>query len=450
MGRCICAFFTLFDENRQQGQSMRRTRNRAAYAAAAGPSSSVNENPEHSFYPAAFVPRATQVSPSDHGDETSNGPIGLPNATRTVSPDPNFIGTGFIGTGAAMRAIQTQIDRVAPSDAPVFVTGESGTGKELCAQSVHRNSPRAGRPFVALNASAIPRDLIESEMFGHRRGAFTGAVSDHDGAARQADGGTLFLDEICEMDAGLQAKLLRFLQTGVIRPLGATRDAPVDVRIVCATNRDPLAEIAAGRFREDLYYRLHVLPLHLPPLRERAEDILPLAEHFLGQFSATEGRNFAGFEPHAAALLSRYDWPGNIRQLENTIRRIVVMHDGPCVTASMIPLALAHSGSSAGTSHRHAPAEAAATSARMQGPAPAPSSPSIAPFWVQEKRIIEDAIRQYGGHVGRAAVALELSPSTIYRKKQLWEQAASTTDQPDTVARAEDDIPITPRRSTAA
>jgi two-component system repressor protein LuxO len=404
---------------------------------AAGHGSSVNHDVEHGHSHIQTVASAARTLQSAARQAHTNAACDTQPLSGTTELNNT---TELIGTGPAMQAIQDQSARVACSAAPVFITGESGTGKELCAHSVHQGSPRAGQPFVALNASAIPRDLIESEMFGHRKGAFTGATAEHRGAAQQADQGTLFLDEICEMDSSLQAKLLRFLQTGVIRPLGATRDVAVDVRIVCATNRDPLVEIAAGRFREDLYYRLHVLPLHLPPLRDRPEDILPLASHFLARHSSVEGKRFSGFDAAAAALLGRYDWPGNIRQLENTIRRVVVMQDGDTVSANMIPLALAHSGqlapttSFAGARSQSEPIARMAherASQRQAGSQPgAQIGPQIEPFWQQEKRIIEEAIEHCGGHIGRAAVALELSPSTIYRKKLNWERADCGSDDP--------------------
>jgi two-component system, repressor protein LuxO len=207
----------------------------------------------------------------------------------------------------------------------------------------------------------------------------------------------LFLDEIAEMDLGLQAKLLRFLQSGAVRRVGDSAQRTVDVRIVCATNRDPEAEIAAGRFRADLYYRLHVLPIHLPPLRERREDILPIAEAFLRRYAAEEGRGFAGFTDAVAARLAAEAWPGNVRQLENMIRRIVVLHDGECVTEAMLP-------ATGGTM------TAAASVART------------APFHAQERQIIETALAAFGGNVARAAAALELSPATIYRKREAWQQ----------------------------
>ncbi len=316
---------------------------------------------------------------------------------------------GFIGSSPAMRDLYEQIRRVAPSKAPVFVTGESGTGKEVTAQAIHGRSGRARDRFVALNCGAIPKDLMESEIFGHVKGAFTGATEDRPGAAELADGGTLFLDEICEMDLALQTKLLRFIQTGEVRRVGDTKLRKVDVRFVCATNRDPLADVAAGRFREDLYYRLCVLPLHLPPLRKRGDDVIALAEAFLARFSAEEGRHFRGFDTAALSIVSGFAWPGNVRQLQNVIRRLVVMHDGDRVTAAMLPLALAHGSQ-----------PAAAAPAAVAPACPLPAATRIEPFWVQEKRIIEEALAAFDGNLSRAAAALEISPSTIYRKRDAW------------------------------
>ena len=199
-----------------------------------------------------------------------------------------------------MQDIYRMVRSIGRSTATVFITGESGTGKEVCARAIHAMSTRAGKPFVPLNCAAIPRDLLESEVFGHLKGAFTGALSDKPGAAAVADGGTLFLDEICEMDLSLQTKLLRFLQTSTIQPVGAARPIPVDVRIVCATNRDPAEEVRAGRFREDLYYRLHVVPIHMPPLRARPEDIMDIAQASLRRVRRRGGQGFTGFDAGGA------------------------------------------------------------------------------------------------------------------------------------------------------
>jgi len=317
---------------------------------------------------------------------------------------------GFIGGSSAMRSFYDQIVRVAPSKAPVFVTGESGTGKELCAEAIHFCSGRAHAPFIAINCSAIPKELMESEIFGHVKGAFTGAHEERPGAAELAHGGTLFLDEICEMDLALQAKLLRFAQTGTVRRVGDTRLRHVDVRFVCATNREPAREIATGRFREDLYYRLHVLPLHLPTLRERAGDVKLIARAFLARFAGEEGRAFAGFTAEAEAALEAHPWPGNVRELQNIIRRVVVLHDGEFVSADMLALSYA----------------ATHEAARDTGPLPRMASPPIDPYWRQEQRIIEAALAAFGGNTQKAASALEISPSTIYRKRQAWTQARGT------------------------
>lgn len=201
---------------------------------------------------------------------------------------------GFIGSSLAMQAVYHIIDAAGPSKATIFITGESGTGKEVCAEAVHQRSPRAKGPFVAINCAALPRDLIESEIFGHRKGAFTGAVADKIGAAERANKGTLFLDEICEMDVELQAKLLRFVQTGTFVRVGGTEVESADTRIVCATNRDPVQEVRAGRFREDLFYRLHVVPIHLPPLREREEDVGEIARALLEKYAKEEKRRREG------------------------------------------------------------------------------------------------------------------------------------------------------------
>ncbi len=297
-----------------------------------------------------------------------------------------------------MLAVYDQIRRMAPSKAPVFITGESGTGKELVADAIHAHAGDGERPFVAINCSAIPRDLMESEIFGHVRGAFTGAADGRIGAAEFADGGTLFLDELAEMDFALQAKLLRFVQTGTFRRVGGSEVTRVAVRIVSATNRDPLTEVGAGRLRADLFYRLHVLPIHLAPLRERAEDIAPLAEAFLARFAAEEGRRFTGFDNDAMRLLQDYGWPGNVRELANVIRRIVVLDDGDVVTAAMLPEA-------------------------VRSAAPASGGTAVVPYAAQERAIIEGALSAFGGNIARAAEALEIHPSTIYRKLQSWPAA---------------------------
>lgn len=315
---------------------------------------------------------------------------------------------GFVGSSPQMRAIYDQILRIAPSSAPVFITGESGTGKELSAEALHRRSPLANGPFIAINAGAIPHELMESELFGVVRGAYTGATEDRDGAVASADGGTLFLDEIGEMDLSLQSKLLRFLQTGTITRVGESKARPVDVRVVCATNRNPMQLVTEKKFREDLFYRLHVLPIHLPPLRQRPADIVPLAQSFLARFAKEEGKRFEGLTPEAADLFIAREWPGNVRQLQNLIRRIVVMFDGGLVSADM------------------------AVAADIESRASQPASiitlrpeRDILPMWRQEQKIIEEALEAFAGNIARAAAALEISPSTIYRKKMSWDRGAA-------------------------
>ena len=328
----------------------------------------------------------------------------VPVSAVPVVPLPRTDFASFIGRSAPMAAVYEQIRRVAPSKAPVFLTGESGTGKELAAEAVHQFAGADGRPFVAINCSAIPRDLMESEIFGHVRGAFTGAAGDRAGAAELAHGGTLFLDEIAEMDLGLQAKLLRFLQTGTFRRVGGSDERRVEVRVISATNRDPFAEVDAGRLRTDLFYRLHVLPIHLPALRERRDDIPLLADTFLQRFATEEGRLFSGFDENALAALAGHPWPGNVRQLANVIRRVVVLDEGPTVGLAMLPESI------------RSTAAAAVTLASDRSPQGA--LPVVQPYWRQEQAIIEAALAAFGGNIARAAAALEISPSTIYRKRR--------------------------------
>ncbi len=247
---------------------------------------------------------------------------------------------GFIGSSLPMQEVYRIIDSAAASTATVFITGESGTGKEVCAEAIHQKSTRQSKAFCALNCGAIPRDLMESEIFGHVKGAFTGANTEREGAAAQANGGTLFLDEIGEMNLDLQTKLLRFVQSRRFTKVGSNKEISVDVRIICATNRAPLAEVQAGRFREDLYYRLHVLPINMPDLRERGEDILRIAEHFLKNDVREEKKSFQRFDRDTESIFMGYDWPGNVRQLQNIVKNIVVLNDGADVTRAMLPAPL--------------------------------------------------------------------------------------------------------------
>ena len=335
--------------------------------------------------------------------------LGNSRPRRAPPPAPDAAAaaqSGFVGSSPPMERVRAKIRSVAQSMATVFITGESGTGKELCALAVHRQSARAAGPFIALNCGAIPADLLESEVFGHMKGSFTGAISDKPGAAAAADGGTLFLDEVCEMLPALQTKLLRFLQTSTVQPVGATRPRKVNVRIVCATNRDPLEAVRRGLFREDLYYRLYVVPIHMPPLRERGEDVIEIAEAALAHFAAEEGRQFTGLAPEVRAHFRTQGWPGNVRQLLNVIRNIVVLNKGGLVTLAMLP---------------ETPGEPLAL------PTPAPAAPDGAlegrTLAEIERHVVRAAISRHGGSVPRAARELDVSPSTLYRKLEAWARA---------------------------
>jgi len=323
----------------------------------------------------------------------------------------------FIGNSPQMREIYRQIGLVADSRATVMVTGETGTGKEVCAETLHRQSGRRDGPFVAINCGAIPENLLESELFGHMKGAFTGAIDNRVGAAQAADKGTLFLDEICEMPLQLQVKLLRFLQTGTIQRVGSDRLDKVDVRIVCATNRNPRREVAEGRFREDLYYRLAVIPLEMPPLRARTGDVRLLADTFLARFSEEVGKTFAPFTEAHYAALERYSWPGNVRELQNVLLRAVLLNGGPDIPLSAIPAPADHSPAPA--------ANEPALVAVAAGPQDSAGECRLAELLAgktlaQIERIaIEAAIEAAGGNLAVAAQVLGISASTIYRKRHL-------------------------------
>jgi two-component system response regulator AtoC len=247
---------------------------------------------------------------------------------------------GMIGRSEAMQQVFRTVERAAASEASVLVRGASGTGKELVARALHEQGPRAAEPFVAINCAALPEALIESELFGHEKGAFTGAHEARAGKLEQAGAGTLFLDEIGELSPSLQAKLLRALESRRIERVGGARSIEVRARLVCATHRDLEAEVAAGRFREDLYYRVHVVPIELPPLAERREDLRLLAEHFLAEAREAAGRGPAGFSRAALATLERYAWPGNVRELRNAIERAVVLGEGERVEQADLPEAI--------------------------------------------------------------------------------------------------------------
>lgn len=345
---------------------------------------------------------------------------------------------GFIGASLPMQAVFRIIESAAPSKATVFITGESGTGKELCAEAIHQESPRRKGPLVALNCAAIPHELMESEIFGHVKGAFTGAVASREGAASRADGGTLFLDEICEMDMDLQSKLLRFIQSRRFMRVGDTKEQQADIRIVCATNKDPLEEVRAGRFREDLYYRLNVIPLALPPLRERGDDILLIADSLLAVMAKEEEKPFTGFSEAAADALLGYGWPGNVRELENVLRNMVVLNQGEQLDYAMLPEVIRRPLASHDIALQAVLSRPEAKAPDTLAPHSEPPASSgrepqpfdIKPLWLQEKDIIEHSIRLCDGNIPKAAALLEISASTIYRKRIGWEKMQEENEQP--------------------
>lgn len=367
---------------------------------------------------------------------TVNNGLKLKDLKQTVKTYKSTYENGqyfdLIGSSAEMQSVYQIIKSASASKATVFITGESGTGKELCARAVHLASPRANKPFVALNCAAIPKDLIESEIFGHLKGAFTGAIANREGAAGQADGGTLFLDELCEMDINLQSKLLRFIQTGCYQQVGSEKEVKVDVRFVCATNRDPLLEVKEGRFREDLYYRLHVIPVTLPPLNQRGRDVIEIADALFKKISKEEGRSYRGMSDAVKNMFLKYSWPGNVRQLENTIRNILVLHNEDYIETNMIP-ALPHSQNQSVDTAASEPSHIVKTQFEDSTPIsseiisidekPAEFSQSdIEPLWLVEKRYIEQSIDACDNNIPKAAALLDVSPSTLYRKIKSWEE----------------------------
>jgi DNA-binding NtrC family response regulator len=335
----------------------------------------------------------------------------------------------LIGSGPAMQMVKRLGERAAKSSIPVLITGESGAGKEVIARAVHGCSERAGRPFVAVNCGAIPENLVESILFGHEKGSFTGASEKHLGKFQEASGGTLFLDEVGELPLDIQVKLLRALQESEIDPVGAKRPVKVDVRILSATNRDLSQAVAEGRFREDLFYRLNVFPIEAPALRDRREDIPALTEVFVRRFNLEEGRRVAGASPETLAMLSRFDWPGNVRQLENAIYRAIILADAPFLQPHDFPAI-------SGLSLPPAAADPAASIPMPTGPLTgaltladlAADMPRTAPVQILDDRghlrtledierdLIQLAIEIYAGHMSEVARRLGIGRSTLYRK----------------------------------
>jgi two-component system response regulator HydG len=315
--------------------------------------------------------------------------------------DPGAAG-GLVGSAPAFRAVLDTLRQAAPSSATVLLVGESGTGKELAARLVHDLSPRAAAPFVPINCAAIPEGLLESELFGHEKGAFTGASSRREGRFERAHGGTLLLDEVGEMSPAVQVKLLRFLQDGVLERVGGSEPIAVDVRIVAATNKDLAAEVKAGRFREDLFYRLDVVSVRLPSLRERREDVPLLAMTFLRRFAERNGKALSGLSPAALAALERYAWPGNVRELQHAIERAVILGRGELVELSDLPEAVR---ASAGP----APAAAPTGGASLVVPLGTPLEEI-------ERLVIRRTLEHTKGDKTLAAQILGIAARTIYRK----------------------------------
>lgn len=262
---------------------------------------------------------------------------------REIGKTSDF--SSVIGESQALKAILLEVKKVADAKSSVLLLGETGTGKELFARVIHHNSPRSAMPFVPINCSAIPESLLETELFGHVRGAFTGAVATKKGILEEAEGGTVFLDEIGDMGLPLQAKLLRVIEDQVIRPLGSTKGAKVDIRFITATNKDLAALVKAGGFREDLYYRINVISLEIPPLRERKEDIHALVGHYLAKYAQEMGRQIKSLSPEAMDLMTDYRWPGNVRELQNVIERAILISEGDVIGPEHLPLGLKASAS---------------------------------------------------------------------------------------------------------
>ena len=302
----------------------------------------------------------------------------------------------MVGTSPAMQAVFDRLRKIAQTDLPVLITGETGTGKELTAQAIHARSHRQAGPFVAINCSAIPETLMESELFGHERGTFTGAVQEKKGRVEAAAEGTLFLDEVGELPLALQVKLLRFLQEGIFERVGGRRTLKIDTRVIAATNVALQAAIAQNQFREDLYYRLGVMDLHLPPLRDRGEDVVLMALCFLKRVAADDPKGVRGYTPAALRAIRAYGWPGNVRELSNKVRRAVVLAEGPEVTPQDLDLP------EAGLEFEHSLDSLRAAHRRI------------------EVELLVKALSLHRGNLTRVARDLEVSRSTLYRKLRTY------------------------------
>jgi DNA-binding NtrC family response regulator len=353
--------------------------------------------------------------------------------TRLKKKVANVMGfEDMVAASAAMRPVIRMGQRAAASNIPVLITGESGVGKELLARAIQGASERAGRPFITVNCGAIPENLVESILFGHMKGSFTGATENHQGKFVEANHGTLFLDEVGELPLDMQVKLLRALQEGEIDAVGSKRPVKVDVRIISATNKDLAQLVADGRFREDLYYRLNVFPIEAPPLRQRRDDVPALIDRFVARFNTEEGRSVRGASPEAIVMLQNFDWPGNVRQLENAVFRAVILCEGEWLKPEDFPQISALRGRPLGLAPENdalpegvrAPA---ANDHQMAAPvyAPAATPAPVAMFDEKghlraleavERDLIEFAIEHYAGHMSEVARRLGIGRSTLYRK----------------------------------
>ena len=314
-----------------------------------------------------------------------------------------------------MRALMDKVEKVAATPARVLITGENGTGKELVARALHRQSPRASKPFVEVNCAAIPGELIESELFGHMKGSFTGAVADRSGKFEQANKGTLFLDEIGELELSLQAKLLRVLEEGSFRRVGGLKDLPLDVRVIAASNRDLRSEGEAGRFRSDLFYRLSVIQIDIPPLRERGEDVELLAQHYLVSFKERLRKNIDSISEEASEAFRNYEWPGNVRELRNVIERAMILEDGDEISAKYLPRALSDDGQSQLSSS----IDGSVQSTHFRLPAKGVALEDV------ELSLVSQAIERSAGNQTKAAELLGISRDQLrYRLKKLDELKA--------------------------
>jgi len=349
----------------------------------------------------------------------------------------------FMGNSPPMQKLYKTIEQVAKSDVSVLITGETGTGKELCAKTIHQASPRWNEKFITFNCATLPHYLLESELFGHTKGAFTGADREKNGIARIANNSSLFLDEIGEMDFDLQGKLLRFVETGTFYQLGSHELETVDIRFIAATNREPQYEIKMGRFRTDLYYRLGTIAIHLPPLRERGQDVILLAQNFLNFLAKKEQKIFKKFTSEAEKILLSYDWPGNVRQLQNIVHSIVLLNEGERITTNMLLVALEEKplNRKSLSNHYHQSIQTQETELHTQETksqtleiksaqeeetkSPAitvaiMSNNTIYPFSQIEKNILLKVIDYCDGHVVKASELLGISYATVYRKLREW------------------------------